>query len=171
MELTYNDIKKRDVINVVDGKCFGRVNNLSLSFPQGVLTGIFVPVRKNRGFFWFLDKSSFFIGVDKIVKIGGDVILVDVKCGENCVQNTTVGKREQSVKSINSAPPPCPPNQPCPPPPCPPAHCPPPCPTSCVPPCPPPCPPQNSCGLPCGGDTINLSDIFDKNGRIDLDDY
>ena len=162
MELTYNDLRKRDVINVVDGKCFGKVNNLSLSFPKGVLTGIFVPSRKNKGFFWFLDKSSLFIGVDKIVKIGGDVILVDIKCGENCVPSTPVGKKEQ-VKRPN----PCPPNPPCPPP------CPPQCPPNCsLNPCQ-PCPPnppflasdRNS------QETVDLSGLFDANGRIDLDDY
>ena len=161
MELTYNDLKKRDVINVVDGKCFGRVNNLSLSFPRGVLTGIYVPARKNKGFFWFLDKSSLFISVDKIVKIGGDVILVDIKCGENCVPSTPVGKKEQ-IKKPN----PCPP------------QCPPPCPPSCPPnhPCPPPCPPNQPCPpfSPSdrnSQDTVDLSGLFDANGRIDLEDY
>ncbi|MBE5736907.1 MAG: hypothetical protein E7348_00700 [Clostridiales bacterium] len=160
MELTYNDLKKRDVINVVDGKCFGRVNNLSLSFPRGVLTGIYVPARKNKGFFWFLDKSSLFISVDKIVKIGGDVILVDIKCGENCVPSTPVGKKEQ-IKKPN----PCPP------------QCPPPCPPSCPPnhPCPPPCPPNQPC-TPFSPsdrnsqDTVDLSGLFDDS-RIDLEDY
>ena len=160
MELTYNDLRKRDVINVVDGKCFGRVNNLSLSFPQGILTGIYVPARKNKGFFWFLDKSSLFISVDKIVKIGGDVILVDIKCGENCVPSTPVGKKEQIKK----------PNPPCPPP----------CPPVCVPqqcsPCPqnPPCPPSSctpqSAGCFNNQNTIDLSGIF-NDARIDLDDY
>ena len=165
MELTYNELKKRDVINVVDGKCFGRVNNLSLSFPRGILTGIFVPARKNKGFFWFLDKSSLFIGVDKIVKIGGDVILVDIKCGENCVPSTPVGKKEQIKKPTS-----CPPNPPCPP--------------NCSPQCPPPCPPncsQNPCSpyppnspFPPNDrnsqETVDLSGLFDDS-RIDLDDY
>ena len=161
MELTYNDLKKRDVINVVDGKCFGRVNNLSLSFPRGVLTGIYVPARKNKGFFWFLDKSSLFISVDKIVKIGGDVILVDIKCGENCVPSTPVGKKEQ-IKKPNPCPPQCPP--PCPPS-CPPNH---PCPPTCPPnqPCPPFSPSDRN-----SQDTVDLSGLFDANGRIDLEDY
>lgn len=167
MELTYNDLRKRDVINVVDGKCFGKVNNLSLSFPKGVLTGIFVPSRKNKGFFWFLDKSSLFIGVDKIVKIGGDVILVDIKCGENCEPNTTVGKKE--ARENNKSIPDIPPKPPCPPPCTPQSCCPPPCqPSVCKSSCPPypPFPPQNL-----GQNTVDLSGLFDSNGRIDLDDY
>ena len=67
MELTYNELRKRDVINVVDGKCLGKITDIKLHFPQGVLVGIFVPNRKNKGLFWFLDKSTLYIEVNKIV--------------------------------------------------------------------------------------------------------
>ena len=149
MELTYNELAKKDVINVVDGRCLGRITNIKFKFPQGVIVGIYVPARKNKGIFWFLDKSTLYIDVSRIVKIGGDVILVDLKCGDNS-QNTPIGKQSKPP-----CPPPCPPNQSFPP-------CPPPCPPK------PPCPPnfkQNS------QETLDLSGIFDQNGNIDLDDY
>ncbi len=81
MELTFSELKKRDVINVPDGRCLGKMTDLTLSFPKGELAGIIVPGRKNKGIlglFKCLDKSQLFIGVERIIKIGGDVILVDI---------------------------------------------------------------------------------------------
>ncbi len=159
MELTYKELAKRDVINVADGRCLGRIINAKFKFPQGVLVGIFVPSRKNKGIFWFLDKSTLYIDVSKIIKIGGDVILVDINCGDGCSQNTPVYKPPKPKNNQSS---PCPPS---------PQHCAPPCPPACTPNpphCPPPCPPnfnQNS------GGTLDLSGIFDQNGNIDLEDY
>ncbi len=78
MELTFSELRKRDVINIADGRCLGRVNDLKLCFPDGVLTAIGVPGKK-RGIFSIFDKSQVFIGVNAILKIGGDVILVDLR--------------------------------------------------------------------------------------------
>ena len=147
MELTYNELAKKDVINVADGRCLGRIKDARFLFPQGVLIGIYLPARKNKGFFWFFDKSLLYIDVSKIVKIGGDVILVNISCGDNCAPNVKVGKAPPK-KSPPSYPPPCPPSPP-----------------NCNP-CPPPCPPKHS-----AQETLDLSSMFDENGRIDLDDY
>ncbi len=139
MELTYSELAKKDVINIADGRCLGKITDVKFKFPQGVLIGVFVPARKNKGFFWFFDKSTLYIEVSKIVKIGGDVILVNISCGDNCLPNTKVGK-----ETPNKCPPP-------------PPHC---------NPCPPPCPPKHM-----EKETLDLSSMFDENGRIDLDDY
>ena len=151
MELTYSELAKKDVINIADGRCLGKINNLKIKFPQGVLVGIFVPARKNKGFFWFLDKSTLYIDVSKIIKIGGDVILVNISCGDNCLPTTKVEKPKQ-----NKCSPPCPPSPP---------NC-NPCSPNCPPPCPPPRPPKHK-----DNETLDLSSMFDENGRIDLDDY
>ena len=150
MELTYKELAKRDVVNVADGRCLGRIINVKFKFPQGVIVGIYVPARKNKGIFWFLDKSTLYIDVSKIIKIGGDVILVDIKCGETCAQSTPIKKPAK----------PCPPNL-CPPNPCPPNSCPPNL-------CSPPHYPQNANN---DNDSLDLSGLFDQNGNIDLDDY
>ncbi len=78
MELSYNELKKRDVINVPDGRCLGRITDLRLSFPSGALAGIIVPGRKARKIFSFFDRSEIYIDRSRIIKIGGDVILVDI---------------------------------------------------------------------------------------------
>ena len=143
MELSYKELAKRDVINIADGRCLGRIIDMKFKFPQGVIVGIYVPARKNKGIFWFLDKSTLYIDVSKIVKIGGDVILVDIKCGESCAENTPIGRPQKSQS-------------------CPPQH------NQCPPPCPPPCPPNFNKK---GQETLDLSGIFDQNGNIDLEDY
>ena len=90
MELSYTDLKKRDVVNVNDGKCFGKIIDLSISFPSATLAGISVPGGKRNFLFRLFDRSSIFIEESKIIRIGSDVILVDVKCGDVCGDNTRV---------------------------------------------------------------------------------
>ena len=116
MELTFNDLKKRDVINVADGKCLGRVVDLRLSFPRGNLVGIYVPGRKGCGIFRLFDKTVIYIDESRIVKIGGDVILVNLKCTENCTDRINYPKEHQKcVKPPNGQGGCCPPNYPPPP--------------------------------------------------------
>lgn len=147
MELTYKELQKRDVINVADGRCLGKIVDARLDFPKGILVGIYVPARKNKGLFSCFDKSTLYIEVRKIKKIGGDVILVDIPCGSECLPNTPVGKNERPTPK-----PPCPPRSQC----------------------PPPCSPPNPCSPPCSSnnnETLDLSGIFNEDGRLDLDDY
>ncbi len=119
MELTYNEIKTREVINVLDGKSLGKVIDMTLSFPEGKLKGITVPGRKQGCFARLFDKSKLYIDRRDIKKIGGDVILVTLDCGGTCSENSRVGKPREERKDL--------------------------CPPPCSPPCPKPCPEQD-CG-------------------------
>lgn len=83
MELSFRELKKRDVINVSDGRSLGNIIDIILDFPNGELTGIVVPGRKNRGLLKFFDKTELVINVDRIIKIGNDVILVDLRCEDS----------------------------------------------------------------------------------------
>lgn len=80
MELSFSELKKRDVINVSDGRSLGNIIDLTLDFPSGELSGIIVPGRKLRGLLRIFDKTELYIDVTRIVKIGNDVILVDLRC-------------------------------------------------------------------------------------------
>lgn len=120
MKLTFNELKKRDVINVVDGQCLGRVVDLTLQFPKGNLVGISVPARRKRGFLSLFDKSTLYIDEQNVLKIGSDVILVNVNCGNACAPSVNINGKPD-IK-----PPPCPPKQVCPPKPNCPPFCPPP---------------------------------------------
>ena len=145
MELSFRELKNRSVINIVDGSCLGHPCDIILDFPKGILTAIVVPGRKSFNFFGLFKKNEIVISDKNIVKIGSDVILVNLKCGEVCAPNTTTvgqGDREGTYKNYNCNSPKrsrngatssCqPPNPP---------QCSPPCPPPCNPPCPPPCNP------------------------------
>ena len=113
MELNYSELTKRDVINVSDGRCLGRIIDVRFSFPKGVLVGIVVP-GKRKGLFSLFDKSELYIDRSRIIKIGGDVILVNLKTNDSCAQ---VLDNQDQFKRPNSqpCPPPCTTCAPCPP--------------------------------------------------------
>ena len=158
MELTYNELRKRDVINVSDGRCLGRIIDMRLDFPEGVLVGIVVPGRRVHGLFKLFDKSQLYIDESRIIKIGGDVILVDINCGDLCSSGVRVNKHDRNRRP-NCPPPPCPSNNK------PQRHSP-----SCQSPCSPPCPPRkkNNCGH---GEEIDFSILSGGDDRIDTGDY
>lgn len=149
MELTYNELRKRDVINVSDGRCLGRIIDMRLDFPEGILVGIVVPGRKVRGIFKLFDKSQLYIDERHILKIGGDVILVDINCGDMCADGIRLNNRSGKK---NNCTPSYPPNKP---------HCPPPC---------PPCPPKNkpNCN---SKEQIDFSILSGGCNQLDDEDY
>ena len=94
MDLSFRDIKKKEVINVPDGKSLGYPIDTVLQFPEGIIVGIVVPGCMRKGIFRLFDKTELFIDDTKIIKIGGDVILVDLKNGDFCFSpSEAIGKR------------------------------------------------------------------------------
>lgn len=157
MILSYKELRKREVVNIADGTSFGKITDLKLEFPQGILKGIVVCDRKNGGLFFWFRKTEIYIEDKNIVRIGGDVILVNIK-GANCVEPKVIdmkksGEPSSAARCVPSCPPPCPP-KPCPPPfpPCPPKPCPPPA---------PPCPPQTPQARSGTESGFSPDDIFD----------
>ncbi len=106
MELTYKELSKREVINIVDGKSLGRITNLTLSFPGGKLSGITVPGKNQNFFSKIFSKSELYIPVNKILKIGNDVILVNLSCGDTCGDAVPVSNPPRPKPQCN----PCQPN-------------------------------------------------------------
>lgn len=110
MELSFLELSKREVISVTDGRSLGYPKDVGLNFPSGIMSGIFVPGKKLKWFQKCFNKTLIFIDRKNIIKIGGDVILVDLYKKEE----------KRPPKPQAACPPPC---SPCPPP--------------CEPPCPP----------------------------------
>ncbi len=97
MDLSFNDLKNRDVVNVNDGRCLGQIKDIVLAFPAGVLTGIVVPGKKVCFLLkWIKSSKDLFIPRKNIQKIGNDVILVSLASSvapatkNNCCQNGSV---------------------------------------------------------------------------------
>ena len=147
MILSYKELRKRDVVNIADGRSFGKITDLKIEFPKATLKGIVVCERKRGGLLWFLCKHEIFIDESQIVRIGGDVILVNIN---HCAVTTpqVVEINSKSEKSQNGGGNNCPP-----------------CPKPPSPPFPPDCPPNYP--LP----PNNNGKCFGEDVRIDFDDY
>ena len=74
MELTFSDLKTKEVINTQDGKKLGKVCDVVFCYPENRWVGIVAPSGKGFG----LKKSGVFIEMKNIAKIGEDVILVNI---------------------------------------------------------------------------------------------
>ncbi len=73
MELTFSELRAKEVINTQDGRKLGKVCDIVLCYPENRWLGIVAP---NGGFSF--KKNGVFIELKNIVKIGEDVILVNV---------------------------------------------------------------------------------------------
>ncbi len=73
MELTFNELRAKEVINVEDGRRLGKVCDVALCYPENKWTGIIVPGCRGFG-----KKNQLFIDMKSIVKVGEDVILVNL---------------------------------------------------------------------------------------------
>lgn len=74
MELSFSQLRAKEVVNTQDGRKLGKVCDIALCYPENRWVGIIVP--GNKG--WGRKKSELFIDWKHIVKIGEDVILVNV---------------------------------------------------------------------------------------------
>ncbi len=72
MELSFSELRTKEVINVQDGKKLGKICDIVLCYPENKWLGIVVP--GGRG--W--KKNNLFIELRRISKIGEDVILVNI---------------------------------------------------------------------------------------------
>lgn len=74
MELSFSELRAKEVVNTQDGRKMGKVCDVALCYPENKWLGIVVP--NGRGFAF--KKNELFIDLKHIVKIGEDVILVDI---------------------------------------------------------------------------------------------
>ena len=77
MELTFCELRTREVVNICDGKRLGNIVDMVFDSSCARVTGIVVPCEKT---FMSLFKSNndIFIPYNRIRKIGKDVILVEL---------------------------------------------------------------------------------------------
>ena len=92
MELSFSELRTKEVVNVQDGRRLGRVCDVVLCYPENRWLGLVVP--GSRGF--VRKKNELFIDLKQIAKIGEDVILVNVgapkreECKRGCEEKPTV---------------------------------------------------------------------------------
>ena len=75
-ELTFCELREKEIVNLSDGKRLGRIVDLALSC-NGRVLGLVAPGDKG-GLKRFTGKDAIFIPWQNITKIGDDVILVNL---------------------------------------------------------------------------------------------
>ena len=73
MEVSFSQLRTKEVINTQDGRKLGRVCDVVLCYPENKWIGLVVPGGKGFG-----RRQELFLELWHIVKIGEDVILVNV---------------------------------------------------------------------------------------------
>jgi len=71
-----SDLRSRDVINILDGKKLGNIIDIDLDLDNGRVLALVLPGRV-KGFL-FTKREEVVVPWQKIVRIGRDVILVEV---------------------------------------------------------------------------------------------
>ena len=77
MEISYCELRNKEVVNVLNGKRLGRIVDLIISSRSCRVLGLVVPGRKE----FFKTKDDIFIPWKNIQRIGDDVILVQLQDG------------------------------------------------------------------------------------------
>ena len=77
IDYTFCELREKDVINISDGKQLGRIVDIAIHC-TGKVVGL-VAAGEKKFFKTFSGGESIFIPWNNIVKIGDDVILVELK--------------------------------------------------------------------------------------------
>ena len=72
-----SELRMREVINVLDGKKLGNIIDIDLDMEKGKVMAFMLPGQV-RGWSIFSKREEIVVPWDKIVRIGRDVILVEV---------------------------------------------------------------------------------------------
>lgn len=102
MELSFCELKCKDVVNICDGKNMGNLTDIVFDSCCGKIIGILVPQNKNF-FNIFKTNNELFIPYNRICKIGKDIILVDIIMQNNCIDNicNNINIQNKSPNQIN----------------------------------------------------------------------
>ncbi len=77
MMVKISDLRSREVVNVMDGKKLGNIIDIDLDMERGKVLAFILPGRV-RGWSIFSRREEIIVPWEKIVRIGRDVILVDL---------------------------------------------------------------------------------------------
>ena len=101
MEITFCELKSKQVVNVIDGKQLGHIVDLVINSNCAKIVGLIVPGTKS-GINFFKSTENLFIPYQNICKIGEDVILVEVYSQNARVKGLNVPNYENTEVSNGS---------------------------------------------------------------------
>ena len=112
IELTFCELREKEVVNIIDGRRLGRLLDIAFS-RKGHIVGIIVPGER-RFFKNITGGDSIFIKWQHVKKIGQDAILVELG-GKDRDDDRKDGDRDRDKEHGGRPRPPHPPCHPCPP--------------------------------------------------------
>lgn len=74
-----SDLRMREVINIGDGRRLGPIKDIDINMDEGKITAIILPGQGGRLMGFFGREDEIVVPWDRIVRIGVDVILVDLR--------------------------------------------------------------------------------------------
>ena len=74
MEISFTELKNKEIVNVFDGRKLGRIIDILFDNLSGTVKGIVVPGERKI----FRKNDDIFVPLEKLKKIGDDVILVNL---------------------------------------------------------------------------------------------
>ena len=95
MDISYNELKNKEIINLFDGKKLGHVVDVLFDSINGRVSGIVVPGERKI----FRKNEEIFIPLEKVRKIGDDVVLIRYEF-QNYMSNNAYS---QSVQMQNAS--------------------------------------------------------------------
>lgn len=78
LETSFLELRCKQVVNVVDGKCLGHITDIVFDCKNGKVLGLIVPSAEKGFLNIFRPGKEIFIPFDNICKIGTDVILIEI---------------------------------------------------------------------------------------------
>jgi YlmC/YmxH family sporulation protein len=82
-----SELQAKDVINIIDGKRLGTIGDLDIDLESGLIRSIIVPAN-GKWFGWFGSGNEYVIPWNHIVKVGEDVVLVELRSSGSLAQDT-----------------------------------------------------------------------------------
>ena len=98
MEVTFTDLKEKEIVNVFDGKKLGRILDIIFDNSNGAVRGIVVPGDKKL----FRKGDDIFVPLGNIKRIGDDVILVSLQARGNMMYYEGRSQREPTREVGNA---------------------------------------------------------------------
>ncbi len=74
-----SDLRMREVININDGRRLGPIKDIDINMEEGKINAIILPGQGGRIMGLFGREDEIVVPWDRIVRIGVDVILVDLR--------------------------------------------------------------------------------------------
>lgn len=76
--LKISELREKEVINLYNGERLGYIYDFDIDLEKGIITGVVIP-SEGKVLSFFSKNHDIIIGWNKIIKIGSDTILVNLK--------------------------------------------------------------------------------------------